>query len=287
LVRPAGSTAVLSWNGGAQLPSVAQKPQTRSASVKHDYAERSAAGPDFTGYHARSDFSEPHAHSIDGAGRRAILVAFDQARAWLWRNSRKPHGQAVSRAYREVLSALLAFAVKHGKVYPSHATLARLACCSERTVGRALAWLRMFGFLSWQRRLKRTTTRLGSVVRQTSNAYRIALQGLALLGRADGHKSRPSTARIGAYGLRNERRRLAGGTTYDLHTISRGECGQQDCSRSGARGEAVPARRRRRSRITVHERRRLAELLGDPARQPVDPCNTKGELNNCSPIRHG
>ena len=168
------------------------------ADTEREYEQRSEAGPDFTGYHARSDYSEPHRHSIDGDGRRAILVAFDQTRAWLWRNARKPHGQAVSRAYREVLSALLAFAVKHGKVYPSHATIARMACCSARTVGRALTWLQLFGFLSWQRRLKRVQTRLGSVVRQTSNAYRIALEGLAAIGarvlpgRAGGHHSDPS-----------------------------------------------------------------------------------------------
>ena len=79
-----------------------------------------------------------------------------------------------------------------------HATLARLACCSERTVGRALVWLRMFGFLSWQRRLTRVPSRLGSIVRQTSNAYAIALSGLAsiaagMLGNRPGrHNCRPS-----------------------------------------------------------------------------------------------
>jgi Helix-turn-helix domain len=168
------------------------------AAIEADYRERSAAGPDFAAYHAKSDFSEPHLHDLDRCGKQAILTAFDQVRAWLWRNCRKPHGQAVSRVYREVLSALLAFAVKHGKVYPSQATIAAMACCSERTVARALAWLRLWGFLSWQRRLKRIPGRLGSVVRQTSNAYCIALQGLAALGaavfsqRSGRHNSSPS-----------------------------------------------------------------------------------------------
>jgi Helix-turn-helix domain len=166
--------------------------------IESEYRERAAAGPDFAGYHAKSDFSEPHVHDLDRGGKQAILTAFDQVRAWLWRNCRKPHGQAVSRIYREVLSALLAFAVKHGKVYPSQATIAAMACCSERTVARALAWLRLWGFLSWQRRLKRIPTRLGTVTRQTSNAYRIALQGLAAIGaavfsqRPGRHNSSPS-----------------------------------------------------------------------------------------------
>ena len=104
----------------------------------------------------------------------------------------------MSRAYREVLSVLLSFAVKFGQAYPSHATIAKLACCSERTVARALAWLKLFGFLSWQRRLKRLAGRLGAVVRQTSNAYVIALQGLAAIGAgmlsraSNGHNCHPS-----------------------------------------------------------------------------------------------
>ena len=91
----------------------------------------------------------------------------------------------MSRAYREILSVLLSFAVKYGQAYPSHTTIAKLACCSERTVANALAWLRMFGFLSWQRRLKRIASRLGQVVRQTSNSYCLVLSGLAAIGASD------------------------------------------------------------------------------------------------------
>jgi Helix-turn-helix domain len=166
--------------------------------IEGEYRARSATGPDFAGYHAKSDFSEPHVHDLDKGGKQAILTAFDQVRAWLWRNTRKPHGQAVSRVYREVLSVLLSFAVKYRQAYPSQATIAKLACCSERTVANALQWLRLWGFLSWQRRLKRIQTRLGTVTRQTSNAYRLALQGLAAIGagmlpgRAERNNSSPS-----------------------------------------------------------------------------------------------
>jgi Helix-turn-helix domain len=137
-------------------------------------------------------------HELDKGGKQAVLTAFDQVRAWLYRNQRKPHGQAVSRAYREVLSVLLSFAVKFGRCYPSVATIARLACCSERTVANALQWLRTWGFLDWQRRIKRLVTGLGTVVRQTSNAYRLALHGLAALGagilgrETDRNQCRPS-----------------------------------------------------------------------------------------------
>ena len=56
-------------------------------------------------------------------------------------------GQAVSRAYRDVLGVLLSFAVKHGRAYPSLATIARAAMCSVRTVQRALAGCALFGFI--------------------------------------------------------------------------------------------------------------------------------------------
>lgn len=168
------------------------------AGIEAEYSGRLQAGPDFVRYHKGSSYAEPHAHSMTREDRTKILVAFDQVRSWLWRNTRKARGQAVSRGYREVLAVLLSFAVKHRKVYPTLATIARMACCSLRTVQNALAWLRMFGFLDWARRLKRTTTRLGSIVRQTSNAYALMLKGLAAIGagmlgrKADGNNCRPS-----------------------------------------------------------------------------------------------
>jgi len=44
--------------------------------------------------------------------------------------------------------------------------------------------IRSWGFLIWRRRLKRIATRLGTVVRQMSNAHRIALSELASMRRA-------------------------------------------------------------------------------------------------------
>ena len=79
---------------------------------------------------------------------------------------------------------MLSFAVKYGQVYPKLETIARLVRCSKRTVCNALAWLRLWGFLDWQRRIKRVVTRLGTMVRQASNAYRLKLSGLAAIGTA-------------------------------------------------------------------------------------------------------
>jgi hypothetical protein len=174
--------------------------------IEREYNQRMEQGPDFTQHHGSSTFDEAPLQKIDEEGRRAILRAYDEIRRWSWKNARKPHGQAVSRAYREVLSALLALALRHGRVFPSYDKLADMACCSRSTVYRALQWLKTWGLLTWQRRVKRAASRLGTVVRQTSNAYSI-ITDLAELGRAvfrrdpECHNRLPS--HYTAAGLRN------------------------------------------------------------------------------------
>lgn len=166
---------------------------------EQEYAARMEQGPDFCGYHARSEFCEAPLHRMDERGKQQLLRAFDEIRRWTWRNGRAPHGQAVSRAYREVLSALCALAVRHGRVFPSYEKLASMACCSRSTVYRALQWLKAWGLLDWKRRLKRSATPLGMRVSQASNVYSIALKGLAAIGTAifscasECHKTTPSS----------------------------------------------------------------------------------------------
>ncbi len=167
------------------------------ASIEVEYQRRMLAGPDFQAYHAGSQFAEPHTHSMTKADRSAILTAFDAVRDWHYRNLREPHGQAISKIYKEVLGFLTGVAVKYQRVFPSLATIARACCCSVRTVSNALRWLESWGFLSWQRRLARKPGRLGARVVQASNAYKLALSGLAAIGArvfsgSDGNKNHPS-----------------------------------------------------------------------------------------------
>lgn len=159
---------------------------SRRAEIEADYERLATAGPDFTRYHGGSAFTEAPLHSICRDDRIRMLQAFDSVRSGLYHHGRKKQGQAVSRTYRDVLGVLLSFAVKHGRVYPSLATVARAAMCSTRTVLRALAWLELFGFLARIRRLTRVRTALGNIhVQQTSSAYRLTtslagLGGLAI-----------------------------------------------------------------------------------------------------------
>jgi len=57
-----------------------------------------------------------------------------------------------------------------GRLDPSIATLATLACVSQSTVKRALAQLKTFGFLDWARRLVRNSAK-GWRCGQDTNAY--------------------------------------------------------------------------------------------------------------------
>ena len=152
--------------------------------IEAEYLARLEAGPDFASHRSGSDFSEPPLHQLDGAERRKMLAAFDAVREWQWRNNRKAHGQGISLRYREILRFLLNVGRKYGRIFPALATIAQACSCSVKTVCNALAWLAAWGFLSWKRRLKRVPTGLGMMVRQTSNAYRIALSGLAAIGSA-------------------------------------------------------------------------------------------------------
>ena len=101
-------------------------------------------------------------------------------RDWLWTNQTPGRRtQPVSTRYRDVLAALLALGAKYGKVYPKKETLALMARCSVRTVGNALRWLRLYGFLDWQRRARRVAAGVRVIVRQSSNAYRFTLGTLS------------------------------------------------------------------------------------------------------------
>jgi hypothetical protein len=107
-----------------------------------------------------------------------MLTAFDAVADWLYANRRK-HGQRLSGHFRDVLRYLLNTAMRFGQAFRSYTRIAERCQCSRRTVASALAWLSFWGFLSWQRRIKRTAA---GAVRQTTNAYCLALKGLAAIG---------------------------------------------------------------------------------------------------------
>jgi Helix-turn-helix domain len=165
--------------------------------VEAEYLRRYNLGPAWATAHTGSEAIDAPVNKISHDDKRATLEAFDMFRRWQHRNDRGKHGQAVSKNYREVLSVLLTYALRYGRCFPSQARIAELVCCSEKTVRRALAWLRVMGFLTWRRRLRDKPHPSGS--RQASNAYvlvervRLAFVGTQLFQRLSGHKFRPSS----------------------------------------------------------------------------------------------
>jgi hypothetical protein len=111
-----------------------------------------------------------HAGSIFGAGPRIPLDREQRARfrALLLLN-RRPGRLTLSASI--IGRVLLDMLGEDGRLDPSHATIAARACVSVATVLRALAQLRVCGFVTWVRRLARTAWR----AEQTSSAYVLAL----------------------------------------------------------------------------------------------------------------
>ena len=121
---PAAATAAppgaTTSSSGASTASPWPRTDARaSRRSKREYQQRAAAGPDFTGYHAKSDFSEPHVHDLDKRrqasdpdglrpGPRVVVAERPEAA----RPGREP------RLPRGAFSVLLSFAVKYRQAYP-------------------------------------------------------------------------------------------------------------------------------------------------------------------------
>ena len=165
-----------------------------------EYARLEAAGPDFTRYHSGSAFAEAPLHSITREDRvpHAASLRFRAQRAL----SPRPQEAGPSR--------LTGLPGRAGRALElRRQAWARLSePCHHRQGGHVqranraagLSWLRLFGFLSWIRRIGRKRTALGCFrVVQASNAYRLTarLGGLGAMalnvfsGRG-GHKCQAS-----------------------------------------------------------------------------------------------
>ena len=110
-----------------------------------------------------------HKDSIFGPGPRVPLDRERKAQfSAKVKLQRRPGRLTIATA--AVALVLLDLLGADGRLDPTHATLATLACVSVATVKRALADLKGFGFLDWTRRLIRGAD-TGWRAAQTSNAY--------------------------------------------------------------------------------------------------------------------
>jgi hypothetical protein len=122
-----------------------------------------------------------HAGSIFTAGPHRPLSIGDRC-LWLGKLSNALQARQVSGKEYLAGRALLSFIGENGRLDPSHAAIAERACCSERTVRRALVRFDALGLLRWQRRLVRQPGAWRS--EQTSNAYEMVPDGCPITPRA-------------------------------------------------------------------------------------------------------
>src|SRR4051794_29249493 len=136
-----------------------------------------------------------HAHSVFGAGPRRPLTIGERA-LWLARLDAARRARRITPGHELVARALLKRLGPDGRLDPAQDTLAHDTGLSDRTVRRALRALADAGLLTWQRRLVRDGWRC----RQTSNAYCLVPEGLALPlpPPPRKHTFRGSTARLSA-----------------------------------------------------------------------------------------
>jgi AraC-like DNA-binding protein len=122
-----------------------------------------------------------HAGSIFTTGPHRPLSIGDRC-LWLGKLSNALQARQVSGKEYLAGRAILSFMGEDGRLDPSHAAIAERACCSERTVRRALARLEALGLLRWQRRLVRQPGAWRA--EQTSNAYEMVPDGRPITARA-------------------------------------------------------------------------------------------------------
>ena len=122
-----------------------------------------------------------HVGSLFDAGPRRPLSIGDRC-LWLGKLSNALQAQQISGKEYLAGRAILSFMGEDGRLDPSHAAIAERACCSERTVRRALVRFNALGLLRWQRRLVRQPGAWRS--EQTSNAYELVPDGRPITPRA-------------------------------------------------------------------------------------------------------
>jgi hypothetical protein len=122
---------------------------------------------------------------------------------WLARVDREHEADNLTRAYRDALIALAGFRGHGGEIFPSQASVAARAHCSERTVRRAIAMAVQLGLVVV---LPRRRWLRGRYVR-TSNQYVLGVPGWDVV-----HCQRPpwprraSTGQIGRVQDKEERK---------------------------------------------------------------------------------
>lgn len=144
--------------------------------------------PDFARIHHGSDFREAPRKPFDPREAREIMAQARSIERGTYATREKgQHGGVIGKSALRVLEVLLFVIWPKGRkgVFPSLAHIAGAAQLSVRTVQTSLAVLKLLGFLSVFRRMRRVPTALGLICQQDTNAYLFHLpKGLGAIGAA-------------------------------------------------------------------------------------------------------
>jgi hypothetical protein len=196
---PSGATPTIratrkaaAWRAQISRAYAYQLERTRSQAARdaleRDYAQAMEDVPDFARIHKGSDFTPPPVKPFDAREAREIMSQARAIERGTYESREKgAHGGVIGKSALRVLETLLfvMWPICRRGMFPSLQHIATKAQVSVRTVQTSLAVLKLLGFVTIFRRMKRVASALGQMLRQDSNAYLLhAAKGLGAIGNA-------------------------------------------------------------------------------------------------------
>lgn len=162
--------------------------ETERQALEAAYTQAMQERPDFARIHHGSAFTEAPRKPYDAREAQEIMKQARLIERGSYASREKgQHGGAIGKSALRLLEVFL-FVIwptcRRG-VFPSLAHIAEKAQLSVRTVQTCIAVLKILGFLTVTRRMKRVQTALGIMCQQDTNAYLLHLaKGFGAIGAA-------------------------------------------------------------------------------------------------------
>eukprot|EP01035_Chromulina_nebulosa_P001347 gene1347-1798_t len=162
--------------------------ETERQALEAAYEQAMQERPDFARIHHGSAFAEAPRKPFDAREAQEIMKQARLIERGTYGNRDKgQHGGVIGKSALRLLEVFLfvIWPTCRKGVFPSLAHIADKAQLSVRTVQTCLAVLKIMGFLTVTRRMKRVQTALGIMCQQDTNAYLLHVaKGLGAIGAA-------------------------------------------------------------------------------------------------------
>lgn len=156
--------------------------------LERSYQETLEAGPDFARIHKDSAFATPPVKPYNAREAQEIMRQARAIERGTYATREKgQHGGVIGKSALRVLEVMLfvLWPICRRGMFPSVAHIADKAQLSPRTVHTALSVLKLMGFVTAIRRMKRVASALGQRQEQDTNAYTLHLpKGWGAIGAA-------------------------------------------------------------------------------------------------------